>query len=192
MEIKQIKIKSNIILSKLKGHNKINKDLLKFIYEAPNESLSYKDEYYNYSINKLDYSKCGLEDRPWIKILLPYLQDHFNKCAKHLGFVNCIIRDLWFQQYEKGNSHEWHTHGRNYTGVYYLELPKQSPLTELVDPTNFNKKFKIKAKEGDIVIFPSFVIHRSGKVLTNIRKTIISFNLDFDHINKDTLKKLKK
>jgi len=43
------------------------------------------------------------------------------------------------------------------------------------------------AKEGDIVIFPSFIVHRAPKVLLNIKKTIISFNLQFDFINPDVL-----
>ena len=188
--MKEIKIKSKILLDRLKGHGKIKKSILKLIDETPNECLQYKDEYYNDSIKKLDYSKCDSQHRPWVKTLLPYLQAHFDKCARHLGFKNCVIRDLWFQQYEKDNLHGWHTHGRNYTGVYYLELPKHSPLTELVDPTNFDKIFKIQAKEGDIVIFPSFVIHRSGKILEDIRKTIVSFNIEFDQLNKYTLEKL--
>ena len=39
------------------------------------------------------------------------------------------------------------------------------------------------AKEGDIVIFPSFIIHRSPKITEDVEKIIISFNLDFDEID---------
>jgi len=67
--------------------------------------------------------------------------------------------------------------------VYYLELPDNAPKTELIDQYNINKKITVDAKEGDIVIFPSFVIHRAPKMLTDDRKTIISFNLEFDIIN---------
>ncbi len=113
------------------------------------------------------------------------------KCTKKLNLKDFHIRAMWFQQYGKNGTHGWHVHEQNYTGVYYLELPKSAPLTELIDPTNIKNRFKIKAKEGDIVLFPSFVIHRSGKMKTKNRKTIVSFNLEFQHIDKQVLKIIK-
>lgn len=188
--MKELQIKTKIFLGKLDGHKKIKKTVLQLIEESDSDTFKYKDSFYNDSIKKLDWNNSKTIDRPWVKILYPFIQKHFNKCAKKLGFENCYIRSLWFQQYEKYNLHHWHTHEQNYTGVYYLELPKLSPLTELVDPCNIKNKFKIKAQEGDIVIFPSFIIHSSGKILNNFQKTIVSFNLDFDKINKQTLKEL--
>ena len=40
----------------------------------------------------------------------------------------------------------------------------------------------IQAEEGDIVFFPSVVIHRALIQNTNFLKTIISFNVNFDDI----------
>ena len=136
---------------------------------------------------QLDYKDSVCNDRKWVKVLLPYIHNHFQKCAIKLGYEACHVNDLWFQQYIKGDLHGWHIHGHNYTGVYYLEFPKKSPSTELIDPSNLNKRFTIPAEEVDIVIFPSFVIHRSGRVLENIRKTIVSFNITFDKINNNAL-----
>ena len=90
---------------------------------------------------------------------------------------------MWYQQYVKNNIHGWHTHGENYTGVYYLDFPKNASKTELIDQYNIHKKITIKAKEGDVVIFPSFIIHRSPKMTNDTKKTIISFNLQFNNIN---------
>ena len=42
--------------------------------------------------------------------------------------------------------------------------------------------FSIDVKEGDIIMFPSFIIHRAPKN-NGDRKTIISFNIDFDYPN---------
>ena len=185
--MKELKVNSKIILDKLNGHNKIKDDLLKLISRAPKNSLNFKNEYYNDHIDKLDYKDSVCNDRKWVKVLLPYIHNHFQKCAIKLGYEACHVNDLWFQQYIKGDLHGWHIHGHNYTGVYYLEFPKKSPSTELIDPSNLNKRFTIPAEEGDIVIFPSFVIHRSGRVLENIRKTIVSFNITFDKINNNAL-----
>jgi predicted 2-oxoglutarate/Fe(II)-dependent dioxygenase YbiX len=95
---------------------------------------------------------------------------------------------MWFQQYVINDKHGWHTHAENYTGVYYLEMPEEAPKTELIDQYNINKKITIDAKEGDIVIFPSFIIHRAPKVQSDTRKTIISFNLEFYLIDEDIFK----
>jgi hypothetical protein len=35
------------------------------------------------------------------------------------------------------DTHGWHTHGNNFTAVYYLELNEQSPKTELIDPDKY-------------------------------------------------------
>ena len=93
-----------------------------------------------------------------------------------------MIKKLWFQQYVQNDYHGWHIHGDNYTGVYYLDFPKGSSKTELIDQKDINKKITVNAKEGDIIIFPSFIIHRSPKIKENIKKTIISFNIEMNLI----------
>jgi predicted 2-oxoglutarate/Fe(II)-dependent dioxygenase YbiX len=50
----------------------------------------------------------------------------------------------------------------------------------------------IEVKQGDIIMFPSTVIHRANVQKNNTRKTIISFNIDFDLIEINTLEKIKK
>ena len=189
--MQEITIKTKILLDKLKGHNKIKKNLLKLIDDYKADSLKHKDFYYDDLIEKLDWNSSRITNRPWVQVLLPFIEKHFIKCTKKLNLKDFYIRALWFQQYGKNGTHGWHVHEQNYTGVYYLELPKSAPLTELIDPTNIKNRFKIKAKEGDIVLFPSFVIHRSGKMKTKDRKTIVSFNLEFQHIDKQVLKIIK-
>ena len=116
--------------------------------------------------------------------------NHLDKEMSKLSLENPKMVDLWFQQYVNNNSHGWHTHGNNFTGVYYLELNDCSPRTQLVEPISF-KMLEIDAKEGDIVIFPSMFIHRSPLMKSNKRKTIISFNFDCVTIDQATQTKLK-
>ena len=59
-----------------------------------------------------------------------------------------------------------------------MEFPRGSAQTEIVSPFS-NKKRKINAKEGDIIVFPSLWIHRATHN-KNTRKTIVSFNFDLD------------
>jgi len=72
--------------------------------------------------------------------------------------------------------HSWHTHGENFTGVYYVELNEKSPKTQIVNPFDSHSVYELDVSEGDMVIFPSYTLHRAAKMTNDIRKTIISFN----------------
>ena len=181
--MKKIKLNTTALLKPFKYHNKIKDILLNKINNSYNDNLNVKNDYYGDEIHRLDWSKNLDYNREWVKLIKPKLEEHFNECALDLNYQNCEVRGMWYQQYKKNNTHGWHTHGENYTGVYYLEFPKSSPKTELIDQYNIHKKITINAKEGDIVIFPSFIIHRAPKIINDIRKTIISFNLQFNLVN---------
>jgi len=161
-----------------KHHAKIKNKLIKLLNTAQNDF----DCHPNDKIDYLDWQNSENMERPWVKFIIPLLGEHFLKTIKHLKLNKVHIKNLWFQKYKKNGVHNWHVHSNNYTGVYYLKFPKGATKTQLV---NKNKILEINAKEGDLVIFPSFVIHRSPKIIDNIEKIIISFNLDFDKIDDD-------
>jgi hypothetical protein len=48
-----------------------------------------------------------------------------------------------------------------------------------------NKINKFSVKEGDILIFPSFILHRGKRNKSNKTKTIISFNCNVANLNDD-------
>ena len=45
-------------------------------------------------------------------------------------------------------------------------------------------------KEGDMVFFPSFIIHRSPRKSNTKNKTIISWNIDFEYILPDMVRQV--
>ena len=90
----------------------------------------------------------------------------------------------------KNGKHGWHTHAQNYTGVYYVKFSNKDAKTELIDPFSQDKKIIINAKEGDIVIFPSYVIHRATEQKENSEKIIISFNINFTRIMPNLFSKI--
>ena len=173
------------ILEKFKYHKEIKEKLLSLINNSFSNHM--QNDVYGDDIQRLDWSKNLDYSREWVKYVKPKLEEHFNKCAQILNYEKCEVNGMWYQQYFKNDTHTWHIHGENYTGVYYLELPKNSPKTELLDQVNINNKITIQAIEGDIVIFPSFIIHRSPRIVSNTRKTIISFNLNFTKIKESIL-----
>ena len=108
------------------------------------------------------------------KYILP---PQLTEITKSLHLKNWEIHNGWFQQYQEFAEHTWHTHpNAQFTNVYYLKLPDNKFVTELLD---INKQpIYLDAKEGDIVTFPAHLLHRS-KANGNKIKTIISYNTSF-------------
>ena len=71
------------------------------------------------------------------------------ECDK-LGYKNIQLFKLWYQQYGYKQTHGWHTHARNYTGTYYLQLPDDAPNTEFLYADNLDKGFSIN-QNGDVI-----------------------------------------
>lgn len=175
-------IKIPFIINDFDGHQAIKEDLLNLINNSKSESLIAKDDYYRDNISRLDWERREDWNRKWVKKFLPLLHKNINQMINQIGFEDHEVLFLWFQQYLKNGTHGWHIHGDNYTGVYYLELPNNISTTEYCHPMNMEKVEKFNVKEGDILLFPSFVVHRAVKNLSSKRKTIISFNINLGRV----------
>ena len=88
------------------------------------------------------------------------------------------ILNVWFQQYHINDTHKWHNHGEsNISLSYLLELDDPKHSTEFID-TKQNKTFQVEGiREGDVIIFPSYILHRSPIITSTNRKTSIAINL---------------
>jgi len=180
--MKKFKLNTACLIDNLKEHKDIRDTLISLIKDTKADILDVENKYSKDLIHKLDFNNSIDDSRKWVQLVKPHLQNYFNKCAKKLGYQTCNITNLWFQQYNKNGQHGWHIHGGNYTGIYYVKFSNKSAKTELMDPFSQDKKIIINAKEGDIVVFPSYVIHRATEQKNNEEKIIISFNFDFDFI----------
>mgnify|MGYP000719227115 CR=1 FL=1 len=174
--MKKIKVETTALLKPFKYHNQIKENLLSKINNSYNDNLNVKDQYYGDQIHRLDWSKNLDYSREWIQLVKPKLEEHFYECANNLNYQSCEVRGMWYQQYTKNNTHGWHIHGENYTGVYYLEMNHGSPATEIYDG---DKVIQPEVNEGELCIFPSTIIHRAPSFATDARKTIISFNTSY-------------
>ena len=181
--MKKIKVDDCICHGKLVDHNKVKDRILSEIEKDYCTEVSGESDSHSVCdhVSKLDWTKGHDLTRPWVKIFFPNFDITIKNYIKDLGYDIYAIDKIWYQQYVEGDIHGWHTHGKTYTGVYYLEFPERSSQTEIYSPFNF-KKHTIKAKEGDLVIFPSHWIHR-GPCNTSKRKTIVSFNFEINFGN---------
>tara|TARA_B100000073_G_scaffold109886_1_gene88588 strand:- start:234 stop:869 length:636 start_codon:yes stop_codon:yes gene_type:complete len=112
------------------------------------------------------------------------------------------IYDMWWNYYSNGEWQEEHSHvGKNFFGsppcfscVHFLKFDSRihEPLT-FVDPnehiryssldmrfTGYNSRYKLNVREGDIVMFPSYLTHfvKPGKPTPEYPRITIAFNLN--------------
>jgi hypothetical protein len=125
---------------------------------------------------KNDFFSANTYTNSVINILSSVLEEFRKYKSKEEGReLDLKILNLWCQQYELGSQHPWHTHGNSdYSAVFFIDIPNNN-TTEFLDGDN--KIVKANAKEGDLIIFPSQMIHRSKINNFKESKTIVSFNM---------------
>ena len=164
-------IKNFCYLKHIKESKIIKNKLLKYMEDMP---LNTYEE-----VSKTDWGLSSDYKRPYIKYFINILKPYMEKIVKKLNTKNWLMHNMWFQQYNKNSHHTWHTHPAvQFSSVYYLELPDTNVSTEFKDIVN-NNIFKVDVKEGDLLVFPSSLLHRSPKNKSNKIKSVISFNSSF-------------
>ena len=161
-------------ISKFSEHEQVRNNLLELIsrseYTSPKHSKS------EVNITRCDWNNSSNFNRPWVIYFKDSLLRHMLEVYKNLGYDGFTLHDVWYQQYCTGSQHGWHTHSDNFTQVYYLEMPDDAPKTQLVSPFDQKTIIEVDVQEGDILSFPSFVIHKAPQNPSTKQKTIVSFN----------------
>lgn len=164
-------------IADFKDHAEIKDNLLSLIDESPAGTMVNDVDQLN--VTKVDWDNSFDMSRPWVDYLVPRLNPHIASVFKEMGFNKFKINEIWFQQYLGRASHGWHTHGSHFTNVYYLELDEDAPKTVLINPFT-REEFIPDVVEGQTIVFPSYVVHKSPDQYFDVRKTIISWNSDVD------------
>lgn len=159
-------------IKKFNKHLEIKDRLLELL--AKEKSSSFED------ISNTDWHVNINHERNYWQFLYPLIiPTLFDFYENNLFFSTEVSRvcNVWFQQYKKGDFHDWHSHnGCAYSNVYYVELGDGCPSTEFLTP--ITKEIVVpNVSEGDILIFPSAFAHRSPPNNSSNQKTIISFNV---------------
>lgn len=119
----------------------------------------------------------GLKD-DFVKIL----NEELNMLSKKIG-KDIEITDVWSVSYKKGEYHSPHNHGSTgLTGILYLDLDKESPVTTYIQPWNDYVSdttiyYPLPVSEGTIVVVPQFIQHFSPPNKTTKLKKIISWDM---------------
>ena len=165
------------------NHLNIKDNLLSLIDHS---KIKLDEKKFDDVFSKLDWNQSSDFERPWVKYCISDIQNQLLKMSYDIGFKSIQLNQIWFQQYGNQGTHGWHIHANNFTGVYYLEFDEHQ-YTQLLDPLNLDRAISLRIVEGDFIVFPSHIIHRSGVNQTEKKRSIISFNFDVKDIRDDLL-----
>lgn len=95
-----------------------------------------------------------------------------------------MITSMWFERSKKGDFHGVHNHGATgFSAVLYVDFdPGEHQPTvfhsPFVNPANGDSmSYEPVVREGDLLVFPSFVMHEGPINLSEKERLIISFNI---------------
>ena len=129
------------------------------------------------SISNTDWHLNSNIERSYYNFVSPIMNNVCETINSKLNVSEELnIFNYWFQQYKKKDFHTWHIHGGcNFSCVYYVDIDDNCSKTtfRLLDGSEFD----VAVKEGDVLVFPSYMPHTSKPNKSNKTKTIISFNM---------------
>jgi len=152
---------------------KKKKDIVKLLKKYPEEKLELQDFYTNRQTDTEGLVE-GFAD---------IIKEELTILAEQVFQRNIGIIDCWSISYDKNDYHLTHNHSSTgITGILYLDLPEESPVTTYIQPWNdfisdttfFNE---IPVSEGTMIITPSFVMHYSSPNKSKDKKRVISWDM---------------
>lgn len=141
-----------------------------------------------------DYSEYPIEGRfPIYKnVIMDMIHDHLMEYCHSWCCDRYTMEKMWFMEYSHENSQmEWHNHPNvNMSGVIQVTVEGEASSTEFLNSSIGNE-----LKEGDLLLYPSMVPHRSAP-FKNGNKLIVAFDWNmwgstlhniYDDINNNNL-----
>ncbi len=197
MKVAKIPLIAPIGLTRVENHAEIKDELMSLINDAQAERIVDDNCQWSLDITRCDYNTCvkpetfgdvmdpswsdQFVERKWVDFLQPHLTPAIDAIYTEMGYHRFKVNKIWFQQYDHGSTHGWHAHTDcQWTSVYYVDLPDDSPRTQILNPFTQHDIQTLEVQEGDVVCFPSYVIHQAPTNKGDKTKTIVSWNSDVD------------
>jgi len=184
----------NYTVDNYKDLNKKLVNILDPIEITIGKGITYKDDYDHCSspilpnewqLQESNWEK-NVKKYPHIKYKKIFLDAVKNKLHDHAEFVTkrpygfhyqFNILHMWYHQMiPYDNKIIWHNHQKcQWSGIYFVEVP-DNKYTEFFD-LHTQEIFQPNVKEGDIIIFPSWMYHKAPEI-TDKHRTVIVWNMD--------------
>lgn len=157
------------------NHSDVKGEILRLIGATRSSNLCAQSE----MVTNSDWGTPRDASRPYVPLVIKTLYPILENFRAEMSAARWNWENIWFQQYENsGDFHDWHIHSGTMFGVvYYIELPQGAPPTEFYLG---GKSFTPDATEGDVIVFPSALFHRSSPNQGAGRKTVVALNINID------------
>ena len=103
------------------------------------------------------------------------------------------LKNSWMNIQSKFKSHEWHCHpGYHIAGTYYMRVSSEQGGIQFQNPNimmqhcNFpenprnSQSIEFVPSDGDIMLFPAWLMHNTMANTTDEDRISISFNIDIE------------
>ena len=123
--------------------------------------------------------------RNYINDFLSIFSEELQEFGREINVESFKIEDIWAVQYKKGDFHAVHTHGTcNLSAILYLDYDEieHTPTHFVVGQDNLKNSTEIASPpvmEGEIVIFPSNMLHFTTPNSSDKIRRIISFDITY-------------
>ena len=123
-----------------------------------------------------------------------YIEDVFKIMGWKYEPTKVRMSEMWAIINKKNNLNTVHTHPNNYlSAAYYVKAPKNCGKIKFLNPveiakerypkleqaTEFNQNgVEIEPEEGDLLLFPAYLMHGVNRNKTDEDRIVISFNVD--------------
>ena len=144
----------------------------------------YDDDKFNWG-KRCDVSRIPLKWEDFIELYKPSLDILSNKLKSQFNYT---IYNPWINLYKFGQHQEVHDHcGNDFSCVFFMNDGDEfyfydrnsSQLTPSIKRlVDYSNAYGIKAKAGDILFFPSHMLHGVSPVKNDVTRITMSVNFD--------------
>lgn len=181
---------------RIKNYEQHNNSLQKYIYNLYEEDKIgvERSNINGWHSKSFDMSDVSSPAHKFFKETREYVVEVFNLQGWKYIAEKVIMTEMWAVINKKNNLNLAHTHPNNFlSAAYYVKAPKNSGNIKFISSnsvkkerypklekaTEFNQSgVEIEPEEGNLLIFPSYLLHEVMKNKTDEDRIVISFNID--------------
>ena len=171
-------------------------------YQSPNadELIKNIDTYTDDSINNTEFEwgdksssdKIPLKWEDYMDLLAPNIELFGKEFNVYFDFT---LYNPWINFYKRGDHQEVHSHrpnhissvfvandGEGFSTFYFMDKDSAGINPALEKIMSYNCTVSVELKAGDIMFFPSYLLHGVSPHKSDIIRKTLSFNLDVRNV----------
>jgi len=119
-----------------------------------------------------------------VNLISQIFKDELNHMKQCFNFNSYLVKEFWFQEQNKDMFHGVHDHGSGISAICYIEYDSETHtatefISPFLDPFKFtHSNFVPFVKSGDMIFFPSNLLHFTSPNKSKKSRRIMSMNIE--------------